>query len=175
MAHSAISGAAVLLRHPSQEDIEQVEQWDKDPDVSLFRETGDSSDEKGKSISFGIYLKGDSTLIGSIAISSIDSRNGHAELGMAIGDKQQWGKGYGSDAVRVVLGYCFRELGLNKVYLDVWEENERAVRCYLKCGFKKDGVLREHVKKDGEHHNKLMLSILRGEWQEIVQRSASRK
>ena len=168
MECSEISGAAVLLKRPSQEDVEKIERWDQDPDVSLFREVSDSSSRDWESINFGIYLKGNSTLIGSIAISSIDTRNGHAEIGMAVGDKRHWGKGYGSDAVRVVLGYCFQQLGLNKVYLDVWEENERAIRCYLRCGFKKDGVLREHIKKDGNYHNKLVMSILRREWQELA-------
>jgi RimJ/RimL family protein N-acetyltransferase len=54
------------------------------------------------------------------------------------------------------------------VYLDVWEEGERAVGCYLRCGFKKYGVLREHVRKDGNYHSKIVLSILGREWQALV-------
>jgi RimJ/RimL family protein N-acetyltransferase len=63
------------------------------------------------------------------------------------------------------MGFCFSQLGLNKVYLDVWEENQRAIKCYLKCGFKEEGVLREHVRKDGRYHNKVIMSVLRQEWE----------
>lgn len=164
MAAKIICSKLVLLKPLSPKAGTQIKKWDKDPEVSRYREIDRSKDEKFKSISFGVYDSKSSGLIGDVGISSIDLRNQHAEIGMAIGDKNYWSKGYGEDLVKTILRYCFIELKLNKVYLDVWEENERAIRCYLKCGFKKDGLFREHVFKDGEYHHKLLMSILREEW-----------
>jgi len=156
--------ALVFLEPLNSEEREQIEVWDKDPEVSKYREVENFTETESKSIGFGIHDKTSSKLIGSIGISSINTKNNHAEIGMAIGDKSYWGKGYGTDSVKTVLNYCFSELGLNKVYLDVWEENRGAIGCYLKCGFKKDGALREHVFKNGKYHNKWIMSVLHEEW-----------
>lgn len=166
MEDNKIIGNMVILKSLTSEEKKQGEIWDEDHEVSKFREVGGIKNKKMKSLNFGIYDKITPKLIGSIGISSIDLGNKHAEIGMAIGDKNYWGKGYGTDTVKVILSYCFRELGLNKVYLDVWEENKRAIGCYLKCGFKKDGILRQHILKDNKYHNKWIMSILKKEWEE---------
>jgi RimJ/RimL family protein N-acetyltransferase len=118
-----------------------------------------------KGISFSVFDRDKGILIGEIGISSIDTQNKHAEIGMAIGDRGYWGKGYGQDLVKTILDYCFTTLKLNKVYLDVWQENKRAINCYLKSGFKQEGLLREHVLRGGKYHHKLVMSILKREWQ----------
>lgn len=166
MADKKICGNLVCFKPLSSKDQEQVRIWDKDSEVSKYREIFDFKKTELKNISFGIYDKTSLKLIGDIGISKIDLKNNHAEIGMTIGDKNFWGKGYGTDLVKTILKFCFKELNLNKVYLDVWEENERAIGCYLKCGFKKDGVLREHVFRDGVYHNKWVMSVLKREWQE---------
>lgn len=155
-----IFGELVFLELLSSEERQQINVWNKDPEVFQYTEPWDFKETEPKSINFGIHDKDSSKLIGDIGINSIDLKNQHAEIGMTIGDKNYWGKGYGTDTVRVILNYCFNKLKLNKVYLDVWEENKRAIGCYLKCGFKKDGVLREHVFRDGMYHNKWIMSVL---------------
>lgn len=164
MADNKIHGKLIFLKSPNLKDQKQFEKWDKDPEVSKYREIYRRNDKKPESINFGVYDSKSSELIGDIGISSIDLRNKHAEIGMAIGDKSYWGRGYGKDLVKTILRYCFIELDLNKVYLDVWEENERAIGCYLKCGFKKDGLFREHVFRGGKYHHKWLMSMLREEW-----------
>jgi len=164
MRKKKIVGRLAFFRSLSLEEKRQVDVWDKTPEVSKYREIGGEGKRKLKSINFGIYDKATSKLIGSIGVSSIDLENKHAEIGLAIGDKDYWGKGYGADATKVILKYCFDELRLNKVYLDVWQKNKRAIRCYLKCGFKEDGVLRQHVRKDNKYYDKLIMSILKMEW-----------
>lgn len=167
MTDKKIIDRLVLLKPKTSRENKQIKIWDKDSEVSKYREVNWYKNKKQKNIDFGIYDKKTSKLIGSVDISSIDLENKHAEIGMAIGNKEYWGKGYGTDTVKTILDYCFDKLGLNKVYLDAWEENKRAIGCYLKCGFKKDGVLRESVFRDGKYHNKRIMSILRGEWQEL--------
>lgn len=161
---SETKGLLIFLEPLNSEERKRINAWDKDPEVSKYREVENFTETESKSIGFGIHDKTSSKLIGSIDISSIDIKNKHAEIGMAIGDKNYWGKGYGTDTVNIILDYCFSKLGLNKVYLDVWEENKRAINCYLKCGFKKDGVLRQHVRKDNKYHHKWVMSILKREW-----------
>jgi len=165
---SIFYGNLVCLKRLTPEDQKQVGVWDKDPEVSKYREIFKLGDKKLRHIGFGIYDQKSLKLIGDIGISLIDPKNKHAEIGMTIGDKNYWGKGYGTDLVKTILRFCFKELDLNKVYLDVWEENKRAIGCYSKCGFKKDGVLREHVFKDGRYHDKWAMSVLRKEWEELA-------
>lgn len=165
MVTNRISGNLVFLEPLSSDEKKQIDIWNKDPEVSKYREVWDFEETaESKSISFGIHDKISSKLIGDIGISSVDLKNKHAEIGMTIGDKNYWNKGYGTDLVKTILKFCFEKLGLDKVYLDVWEENERAIGCYSKCGFKKDGVLREHVFRDGKYHNKWIMSVLKKEW-----------
>lgn len=77
--------------------------------------------------------------IGDIDLHDIDSRVKMARLTILIGDKEYWGKGYGTDAIRTLLHYAFSELGLESVSLRVYNFNTRAIRCYEKCGFKQVG------------------------------------
>ena len=137
MADNSIYGNLVCLKPLGGKDQELVNQWNQDTEVTKYRETGGSDDKKLSNLSFGIFDKESQKLIGDIGISSIDSKNKNAEIGMAIGDKNYWSKGYGTDLVKTILKFCFEDLNLNKVYLDVWEENKRAIGCYSKCGFKK--------------------------------------
>ena len=90
-------------------------------------------------------------------------RQRRAEMGIAVQDKSQWNQGYGTEAVRLVLGYAFAELGLNRVELTVDEENARAIRCYEKCGFQREGLLRQHRLVDGSFGNTLVMAVLREE------------
>ena len=87
-----------------------------------------------------------------------------AELGISIHDKTLWSQGLGTDAVRQVLRYAFKELGLNRVELTTDEENTRAIRCYEKCGFVREGLLRQHRLIDGKFGNTVVMSVLAEDW-----------
>ena len=105
----------------------------------------------------------DGRLAGTVELR-IAPRQRRAEMGIAIQDKSQWDLGYGTEAVRLVADYAFGELGLNRVELTVDEENARAIRCYEKCGFQREGLLRQHRLVDGEFGNTLVMSVLAGDW-----------
>ncbi|MBX6722522.1 MAG: GNAT family N-acetyltransferase [Dactylosporangium sp.] len=83
-----------------------------------------------------------SSMIGWVEIDDINRRAGSAELRVCIGDKRLWGRGYGTEAVRLALEAGFQRLKLREVYLRVAVDNERAVRAYRKCGFSVEGILR---------------------------------
>lgn len=105
----------------------------------------------------------DGQLIGSTDLRLVPSA-ARAELGIAIQDKRYWGKGYGTDAVRQVLKHAFGEMRLHRVELHVDEDNVRGIRCYEKCGFVREGLLREHRRVGRRWANTIQMSILAHEW-----------
>ena len=87
-------------------------------------------------------------------------------VGIGIGERDFWGRGYGTDAMKVILRYAFTELNLNRVTLGVFGYNPRAIRSYEKVGFRHEGRLRKYLNKEGERWDMLFMGILREEWKE---------
>ena len=73
-------------------------------------------------------------------------------------------KGHGTDAIRILIRFIFEQMNINKIKLNVYEFNERAVRCYEKCGFKKEGRLRQEIFRDGKYYDQYIMSILKEEY-----------
>ena len=102
--------------------------------------------------------------LGQCALSFIDQTARHAELSLVVAPDSA-GQGYGSEAIGLLLDFAFRQLNLNRVYLRVCAANERAIRCYEKCGFRLEGRLREHAFRDGHYEDVLEMGILRSEYE----------
>lgn len=116
-------------------------------------------------IVFAIHTLEDDRLIGTIDLGGFDWTAQVAWVGIGIGEREYWGKGYGSDAMRVMLRYAFEELNLQRVSLDVFEYNERGISCYQKCGFKEEGRLRQVLYRYDKRWDMILMGILRSEWQ----------
>jgi RimJ/RimL family protein N-acetyltransferase len=108
-------------------------------------------------------LEGDQ-LIGFVALRSIRWSQGEAWAGIGIGEPEYWGRGYGTDAMRLALRYAFMELSLERVSLNVFLSNERAIRSYEKAGFRPEGIERQNTHRDGKTEDVLYMGILRQEW-----------
>ena len=110
-------------------------------------------------------LEGD-RLLGDIdlAVTTWGSRD--AFVGIGIGERDFWGKGYGTEAMQLALRFAFTELNLRRVTLDVLESNQRAVRSYEKAGFRIEGRERQSIHRDGRRWDVLFMGILREEWME---------
>jgi len=93
--------------------------------------------------------------LGEIEINHIQWKHKMAELFMYIGEENLWGKGYGTEALSVFIDYIFKVKGFKTIYLRVYENNKRAIRCYEKCGFKKRGILK--FKNQKVHEDNLIL------------------
>ena len=113
---------------------------------------------------FMICLLKDNRPIGEVALSELDLRNGSAELGIFIGEADEWGKGYGTDAVSALVDFGFRELRMERIWLNVWTENDRARRVYEKAGFVLEATLRNDRYEGGRYTSGHVMSILRDEW-----------
>jgi len=93
--------------------------------------------------------------IGNCAIYNIDWEHAEAHVGIVIGDRRYWGKGYGSDAFRALMDYAFNHLGMQRLHLKTLECNERARKCFSRCGFQPCGSLLEN----GDAYILMQLSV----------------
>jgi RimJ/RimL family protein N-acetyltransferase len=98
--------------------------------------------------------------IGNCTYYGIDKVKGEAELGIIIGDRDYWGKGYGASAVNALISHIFQQTKLNRIYLKTLASNIRAQRCFAKCGFTNYG----HINCDG--YNFVLMELHRGEARE---------
>jgi len=98
--------------------------------------------------------------IGNCVYYNIDEDRGEAEIGIMIGDRNYWNKGYGTDAIRALLDHIFRHASLSRVYLKTLVNNTRAQQCFRKCGFAPCGYL----ERDG--YSFLLMDMTRQRWQE---------
>ena len=118
----------------------------------------------GDEATFNIVTLDEDKLIGTISIENIDHFNRRGTLGIFIGDKEEREKGYGTEAIRLILDYGFNYLNLNNIKLDVMAFNERAIACYKKCGFKEIGRRRKCVYIDGKYYDVVIMDILKEEF-----------
>lgn len=112
-----------------------------------------------ENIIFAIIDKTRNKHIGNIKLGNINWIHRHGELGILIGDKQAWGKGYGTDACKLLVDYAFSKLNLHKVWLAVFSNNPAAIRVYRKLDFHEEGRLREHVYTEGKFEDKILMSV----------------
>jgi RimJ/RimL family protein N-acetyltransferase len=127
-------------------------------------EKGVEKDDPG-SVIFSVRSLEDERLIGFVALDGIQWSHGNAYVAIGIGEPRDWSKGYGSDAMRLVLRYAFTELNLHRVSLGVYAYNERAIRSYEKVGFVHEGRARQFVQREGRRWDALAMGILRADWE----------
>ncbi len=179
-----IPGRLVVLRAVEMSDRDRYHCWLNDPEVVRFlgrrypfslAEQEAHLKERMTRLSpehlvLAIETK-EGVHIGGINLNGIERESGSAELGVFIGYKECWGKGYGTDAVRTLLAFAFDEMNLRRVHLRVLEYNERAIACYRKLGFSEEGRLRQHRYKQGRYWDEIVMGVLRGEFGSLAGRS----
>lgn len=174
-----IKGEKVRLRPIERDDLPRYVEWFSDPEVrrhlgqylpfSLTEEERWFENlqerlERQETVALAIETADGMVHIGNIGLHDIDWKNRSAELGIVIGEKSYWSQGYGSDAIRTLLGLAFSEMNLHRVFLQVDADNERGIRCYEKAGFQREGTLRDAVFKAGTYQNQHVMSILKSEF-----------
>jgi RimJ/RimL family protein N-acetyltransferase len=116
---------------------------------------------------FGIRTLAGDNLVGFIDLEGVMFPHGDAFVGIGLGERSLWGKGYGTDAMKVILRYAFQELNLRRVSLDTFEYNPRAIRSYEKAGFIHEGCARAFLFREGKRWDMIFMGILREEWQAL--------
>jgi RimJ/RimL family protein N-acetyltransferase len=180
-----LPGEKVQLRALCPADFAQMVAWSRDEEVNRYLD-GDypaaldecsawlkrvQSDRHAQHFAVTTL---DGKLIGDIELDHITWRSGDAELRIRIGEKHLWDKGFGTDAVMTLLKHAFMRLALKRVYLRVYAANTRAVRCYEKAGFRKEGRLQRRM-QNGVTAEIILMRILRSEYmQGLVESSGQR-
>jgi RimJ/RimL family protein N-acetyltransferase len=127
------------------------EEWDKE--------------EEGDWVVFDIITLEDDKAIGFVSLNDIDSVHSKCWVGIGLGEPDYWGRGFGTEAMRLALSYAFTELNLHRVNLGVFEYNPRAIRSYEKAGFVHEGRARQELLREGQSWDGLYMGILRPEWE----------
>jgi diamine N-acetyltransferase len=171
----------IRLRAAEREDIPRFVAWLNDPEVRQFLLLNlpmSQADEEGW---FDQMLKSPPpehvlviealtedgwTPIGNTSLMDIKWVDRNAEIGIFIGDKEYWNRGYGRDTMKLMLRHAFTNLNLHRVFLRVFEHNVRGIRSYEHAGFVHEGRLRQAVFREGRYYDVLLMSVLQIEWQD---------
>lgn len=170
-------GERIYLSPRSIEDAEIFTEWLNDFKttdylgrsgclISLEGEKKYLEENNDKEASFVIVTLEKNQMIGTVSLEDINYINRTATLGIFIGDKNFRGNGYGTEAIRLLLDYGFNYMNLNNIKLDVMEFNERAIKCYEKCGFKEYGRRRKFGFINGKYYDRIEMDILAEEFKE---------
>ena len=108
---------------------------------------------------FAIETLTDQTFIGQCGFVKINWKNRVGELAILIGEKEYRGRGYGADAIKTLCRFGFQELNLHKIKALVFDFNTPALRCYEKCGFVREGVLKEEIFREGAYHDAVCMAL----------------
>jgi RimJ/RimL family protein N-acetyltransferase len=141
-----------------------IRPWTASGVRQFLTETQDGEAPKTSRHAFHIRTLADDRLIGltNLEISNWCQREAWVAIGL--GQRADWGQGYGSDAMRVILRHAFAELNLDRVSLNLFGYNERALRSYQKVGFVIEGRQRERLRRDGQRWDMVFMGVLREEW-----------
>jgi RimJ/RimL family protein N-acetyltransferase len=166
-AMNAETAAEVFARW--DRDSEYLRQLDSDPQwpnrAKKIKEAIEKEQtEDPNTIAFSVRTLADDRLIGFVAFDGIDWRHGDTFVAIGMGEPAYRGNGYGTDAMRVMLRYGFMALNLQRIQLNVFSYNERAIKSYLKAGFSVDGRQRGMLRRDGQRWDFVYMSVLRDEW-----------
>jgi len=113
---------------------------------------------------FSIHTVADDRLIGDVGLDGVRWNHSESFVGIGIGEREFWGQGYGTEAMQLILRYAFSELNLQRVSLNVFSYNSRAIRSYEKVGFIHEGRARNVLQRDGQRYDLVFMGILREEW-----------
>ncbi len=178
MHHPFLVGDLVYLRRFERGDItDRYFQWFNDAEVTRYMVNGavpnrpedvesffERMSRSANDVVFAIVDLATEHHIGNTAIHNIDWIRRLGEFGIIVGEKAYWGKGYGTEATRLVVGFAFDRLNLNKVWLGVHADHPGAIRAYEKVGFKVEGRLRQEMVRNGVYADRLIMGILREEY-----------
>ena len=151
-----------------QRDSEFMRLVDSDP-IRLHSERGikewfeKQADLKPDRYSFSVRTLAEDKFIGFLGLG-VDLIHSEAWVGIGIGEREFWSKGYGTDMMKLCIQYVFMELGVERLSLGLHEYNARALRSYEKCGFRLEGRTRQDLQREGKRYDSLWMGILRKEW-----------
>lgn len=173
-----IHGERVYLRPAERSDLPAFVRWFNEADtmryLGMLAPMSQASEERwfdglqerqGKrDFHFVICLLADARAIGTAGLHEVDRESGNAAFGIAIGDEADRSQGYGTEALRAICDFGFGSLRLERIYLDVFTPNQRAIRSYERAGFVLEGTQRRAHFVEGHFEDVHRMALLRDEW-----------
>lgn len=177
-----ISGENLILSKIEKKDMDEIYLWFEDreflkfydyyPPVPQSRDQVDKTfedyEKNEESQVFAVRLQKDGKIIGVAGYDDIVKENKVATLFIGIGNNEQRGKGFGKEALKLLLGYGFESCGFHRIQLNVLEFNKSAIALYEKAGFIREGTYREFVLREGRRYDLHLYGMLKREWYEQI-------
>lgn len=183
-----IVGESVYLREYRIEDLEEIHRWrtldeicwwtaayvwpESLEETQAFVEAQTHNTDPANR-KFVICRKQDNSYVGHIGYEHLDLRKRSTELGIVIGKPDSLSQGIGTEAIGLFLKVCFEELCLHRVGLRVLRSNPRGIRCYEKCGFREEGVIRDWHYSRGSWHDLILMGVLDEEYRARQQETSA--
>jgi RimJ/RimL family protein N-acetyltransferase len=179
LTHTLLRGEHVYLDRVQRTDCAVMARWTHDMEYSrllrrseVFPSTAEEMEgwlfaerHDEEEYFFAIRTTADNHLIGGAGLNRVMRQARHCFFWIGIGEPEYRSKGYGSEALKLLLQWCFLEMNLNRVGLEVMSYNTHAIASYERMGFQHEGKQREMVIRDGVYYDILLMSILRREWE----------
>jgi RimJ/RimL family protein N-acetyltransferase len=173
-----LKGNRVTLRSVEREDLTILSAFNNDLEVELasggdppvpqsferLQVRYDESLRRGERDGCHFAIESEGKVLGVCDLFHFDETAHTCELGIIIGDKGYWGRGYGREVIDLLLQYAFQYRNLHKVWLQVNANNKRAMSAYHACGFVEEGRQRSHVWSDGRYVDLVLMGVLSDEW-----------
>ena len=172
-------GKRVYLRPLAKEDLANLRKWSEDAEIrALIGEAAPMSEADSEEFLhktyadstrewFVLVTRNSDQVIGEAGLLRMNPAWRTTDVSIIIGEKEEWGKGYGTETILLLLDYAFGHLNFHRVAIGVVGFNERAMRFWEKVGFRKEGVHRDEYYYDGKYHDFVMMSILEDEFREL--------
>ncbi|CAN5731625.1 GNAT family protein [soil metagenome] len=175
---SKLEGERVELRRHARANYKLYARWYGDPEIwhltswtpsplsrSAVERLFEDRELSPTDDSFAIHVRGADKPIGVISLMNISEANESADLSVIVGHPDDRHRGYGTEAIGLLLRYAFESLGLNRVGLSAFDFNGEAISAYEKLGFVVEGRFRHAIKRRSNFHDAILMSILRSEWE----------
>ena len=175
-----LQGSNISLRLPRLDDVPARNAWFNDPEFTrlyLGRPSGTPYAQVEEEVRFAMLPSASSGLleyavettsepryIGNVFFRKISWQDRSAEIGVFIGPRDLWGKKLGSEALHLMVAYGFRELGFHRIWLTTPSFNQRAIRCFERAGFRREGLFREAIFSGGAFNDVVWMSMLESEF-----------
>jgi len=172
------TGDLVRLREYRKDDLELAKDYVNKAEIKQYIEPGvpflytlhneeqwyEQISPHNEAYNFAIEALDTHQYIGGCGVHNLDYKNGRVEIGVFIGDEAYLGKGYGTDAMKVLVKFIFEQMNIHKIKLEVYSFNQRAQKCYEKVGFKKEAVLKDEIFRNGQYHDIICMSMFKEEY-----------